>query len=94
MAGNLKPYITRSDVFNVNYFLLRTIKVDEELLSFWLPCQKTHTSVPHHTIDQGLVMRGGAERFHRKMAAKTGLPQIQREHREQSDFDRLSRENM
>lgn len=74
---------------------LEQLKLPRNCLCFWLSCQKTRTSVPHHIADQWLVMRGGAERLHRKMAAKTGLPPIQREHREQSGFDqRLSWENM
>lgn len=74
---------------------LELLKLPRSCLCFWLPCQKTHTSVPHHITDQCLVMRGGAERLHRKMAAKTVLPPIQREHREQSGFDQpLPWENM
>lgn len=50
-------------------FLMVTISYLEELklprncLCFWLPCQKTHTSVPHRIKDQCLVVRGGAERL-------------------------------
>lgn len=61
---------------------LEQLNLPRNCLSFWPPCQKTHTSVPHHIKDQCLVIRGVAERLHRKMAAKTGLPPIQREHRE------------
>lgn len=46
-------------------FLMLTISYIEQLklprncLCFWLPCQKTHASVPRHITEQCLVMGGG-----------------------------------
>lgn len=93
MAGNLKPDITQSDVFNGNYFLLRRIKVAKELLMFLasLPEDSHFCPASHQRPVPGREGWG----WEAPMAAKTGLPPIQREHREQSGFDQpLSWENM
>lgn len=78
MAGNLKPAITWFDVFNVISYL-EQLRLPRNC--FWLPCQKTDISVPHHITHQHLVMKGRAESLHRKMAAKIGLPPGQRAQR-------------
>lgn len=49
VAGNLKPDITQSDVFNVNYFLHRTIKVAKRLLMFLASLPEiSHFCPPSH----------------------------------------------
>lgn len=69
MAGNLKPGISRSDVFSVNYFLHRTIKVAKELPMFLASLPDDSHFVPHHITDQCLVMRlkGSIEKWQPKL---------------------------
>lgn len=91
--------VTCSVVFNVNYFLLGTIKVAKELLVFLASLtEDLHFFLPsHHRLMPGMRGRMDGE-APQKNGNQNWIANQQRtfkRHREQSGFDQpLSRENM